>query len=109
MNVEFDIVQQAVGQLRPVVLRKIVGNSSVISSGIGLADGLVDGLVESQQRILILIRENPRISKRGMADSIGISTTAIDKNIIALKDKGLLQRIGSDNAGYWALLEDARE
>ena len=75
----------------------------------GLADGLADGLVESQQRILILIRANPRISKREMADSIGISTTAIDKNIIALKDKGLLQRIGSDKAGHWEILEDARE
>jgi len=71
--------------------------------------GLVDGLVESQQRILILIRENPRISKREMADSIGISTTAIDKNIIALKDRGLLQRIGSDKSGHWALPKDARE
>ena len=70
---------------------------------------LADGLVESQQRILILIRANPRISKREMADSIGISTTAIDKHIIALKDKGLLQRIGSDKAGHWALLDDVHD
>jgi ATP-dependent DNA helicase RecG len=68
-----------------------------------LVDGLVDGLVESQQRILMLVKENPRISKREMADCIGISTTAIDKNIVTLKDKGLLQRVGSDKAGYWAL------
>jgi predicted HTH transcriptional regulator len=51
----------------------------------------------------------PHISKREMADSIGISTTAIDKNIVALKDKGLLQRIGSDKAGYWAILEGKHE
>lgn len=79
------------------------------SSGIELVDGFVDGLAESQQRILILIKANPRISKREMANSIGISTTAIDKHIIALKDKGLLQRIDSDKAGYWAILENARE
>ncbi len=89
------------------------GNGSVKSSGIGLAGGLagglVDGLVESQRQILLLIVENPRISKREMAERIGISTTAIDKNIIALKEKGLLQRIGSDKAGHWALLEDACE
>ncbi|MFN7536248.1 MAG: RNA-binding domain-containing protein [Burkholderiales bacterium] len=74
-----------------------------------LVDGLVDWLAESQKRILMLIKENPRISKRQMADCIGISTTAIDKNIAALKDKGLLQRIGSDKAGYWALLEGTHE
>lgn len=87
--------------------REVTGKSTPKNQG--LADGLVDGLVESQQRILILIRANPRISKREMADSIGISTTAIDKNIIALKDKGLLQRIGSDKTGYWALLENAHD
>ena len=87
--------------------REVTGESTPKNQG--LVDGLVDGLVESQQRILILIRANPRISKREMADSIGISTTAIDKNIIALKDKGLLQRIGSDKTGYWALLENAHD
>ena len=87
--------------------REVTGEPTTKSHG--LVDGLVDGLVESQQRILMLIKENPRISKRQMADCIGISTTAIDKNIAALKAKGLLQRIGSDKAGYWALPGDAHE
>lgn len=87
--------------------REVTGEPTTKSHG--LVDGLVDGLVESQQRILMLVKENPRISKRQMADCIGISTTAIDKNIAALKDKGLLQRIGSDKAGYWALLEGTHE
>ena len=87
--------------------REVTGEPATKNNG--LVDGWVDGLVESQQRILMLIKENPRISKREMADCIGISTTAIDKNIVALKDKGLLQRIGSDKAGYWALLGDTHE
>lgn len=91
--------------------REVTGESTPKNQGLvdGLVDRLVDELAESQQRMLILIRENPRISKREMADSIGISTTAIDKNIIALKDRGLLQRIGSDKSGHWALPKDARE
>lgn len=67
------------------------------------------GLVESQQRILLLIRANPRISKRAMAESIGISTTAIDKHISGLKDKGMLQRMGSNKSGYWAIKGDIYE
>lgn len=39
---------------------------------------LADGLVESQQMILKLVAKNAKISKREMAETIGISTTAID-------------------------------
>jgi ATP-dependent DNA helicase RecG len=74
----------------------------------GLVDGLVEkwveGLVETQQRIIILIRENPRISKKEMAERIGISTTAIDKNIERLKELKLLKRVGAAKGGHWEVL-----
>ena len=82
-------------------------------SGKTLVDGLVgrlaDGLAESQRLMLELIAENPRISKREMAEKIGISTTAIDKNITALKTRGLLTRIGSDKGGHWKVVDDRHE
>ena len=53
--------------------------------------GLVDGLVESQRQILLLITENPHISKRELAERIGISATAIDKNIKTLKNREVLR------------------
>ena len=40
-----------------------------------------------------------------MAEKIGISTTAIDKNISTLKNKGLLRRIGSAKGGHWEIIE----
>ena len=69
-----------------------------------LVEGLVKGLVESQKEILQLVSENPKISKREMSEKIGISTTAIDKNINALKKKGLLKRIGPAKGGYWSII-----
>ncbi len=51
--------------------------------------GLVEGLVENQ-----------RVSKRELAERIGISTTAVDNNIEALKEKRLLERIGSAKHGH---------
>ena len=71
----------------------------------GLVDGLVDGLVESQVKILELVNDNPGISKREMADKLGISTTAVDKNISKLKDIGLLKRIGPDRGGHWEIVK----
>ena len=66
---------------------------------------LVEGLVENQKRILGLVKENPFISKREMADVVGISTTAVDKNIASLKRRGLLKRIGPAKGGRWEVVE----
>jgi ATP-dependent DNA helicase RecG len=62
-------------------------------------------LVESQQNIVKLIIDNPRISKREMAEQIGISSTAIDNNLTKLKDKNSSRRVGSDKTGHWEIIE----
>ena len=66
---------------------------------------MVDRLAESQKTILKLIKENPYISKKELSETIGISTTAIDKNITRLKKEGLLKRIGPDKGGHWEIVE----
>lgn len=66
-----------------------------------LVEGLVGRLVENQQKMLHFIKDNPLISKKEMAEKLGISTTAIDKNINQLKKKGLLLRVGPDKGGHW--------
>lgn len=73
----------------------------------GLVDGLVERLVDSQKKILDFIKENPHISKKELSEKIGISSTAIDKNIQSLKKKGLLKRIGSAKGGYWEVIESS--
>ncbi len=70
-----------------------------------LVDGLVERLVESQRKVLGLIKQNPYISINDLAENIGISTTAIDKNITQLKKKGLLKRVGPDKGGHWEIVE----
>jgi len=55
---------------------------------------LVEGLGESQQKIVRLIEKNSAITLKEMANQIGISTTAIDKNIVKLKEKRIIRRVG---------------
>lgn len=74
----------------------------------GLVEGLAERLAESQKKILTLVQAKPNISKKDLAAAVGISTTAIDKNISALKAKGLLKRVGPDKGGHWAPLEAGR-
>lgn len=64
-----------------------------------LVDELVERLVENQKKILDLMKKDPYISKKELSLKVGISSTAIDKNIISLNRKGLLQRIGADRVG----------
>jgi len=68
-----------------------------------LVEKLVDGLVENQEKIIKLIHNNPHISKKKMAEIIGISTTAVDKNIDTLKKQGILKRVGPDKGGHWEI------
>jgi ATP-dependent DNA helicase RecG len=69
---------------------------------------LVEGLAETQRKILNLMGENPRIAKRELASKIGISTTAIDKNIASLKSRGLVWRVGPDKGGHWEVVTTVR-
>lgn len=72
----------------------------------GLVERLVEGLVENQKRMLEMMKESPTISKEEMSHALGISTTAIDKNILTLKKKGLLKRVGPDKGGHWEVLKE---
>ncbi len=70
----------------------------------GLAERLVEGLAESQKKILLLVQAKSNISKKNLAVTVGISTTAIDKNIAVLKAKNLLKRVGPDKGGHWEVV-----
>ncbi len=53
-------------------------------------------LSQSRQTIIAEMRNNPNIIKAELSRIIGISTTAIDKNISFLKTNGYIERIGSN-------------
>ncbi len=94
-------------------LRMVFPAIEKITEQIGLAKGLVKRLVkglvkelsESQVKILNLVESNSHITKREMAEQIGISTTAIDKNIKTLKKRKVLERVGGRKEGYWRIIE----
>lgn len=70
-----------------------------------LEEKLGEKLREGERNILRLIHRNKRVSIREMAREVGISTTAIDKNLTKLKNKGILRRVGPDKGGHWEVIE----
>ena len=59
---------------------------------------------KSKEKILRLIGENPAITTEEIAQSIGLSTAGVEKNIKALKQKKLLRRVGPDKGGHWEVI-----
>lgn len=70
-----------------------------------LVEKLVNGLVENQKNIVRWMHKSSKISIKELSEKLGISTTAVDKNIQKLKDLGIIKRIGPAKDGYWKIIE----
>ena len=58
-------------------------------------------------RLLELIRGNPKITFAEMSSATGIFRSAIQKHIERLKDAQRLRRVGPDKGGHWEVIEKA--
>ena len=62
-------------------------------------------MYETSLSICKLILTDNSISKKEMAEKIGVSTTTIQNHINKLKTLGILIRIGADKNGYWQIVK----
>lgn len=60
-------------------------------------------LTDNRIRILKEIHSNSRITKKELGELLGISSTAIDKNINSLRKNKLVERKGGDKSGEWII------
>ena len=60
----------------------------------------------SRERIIELIKSNPRHTAKTMASCLGLSVPAIQKQIALLKSEHKLERVGPDKGGSWKVLEN---
>lgn len=66
---------------------------------------IIKNMESTQDKILYLIRENPRITQTMMSNELGFARSTISSNLQKLKEKGIIERIGSDRNGYWKILK----
>ncbi len=65
---------------------------------------VTDNLDEKALWILALISENPGYTSAAMAKKLSLSRKTVSQRLKNLKEKGLIERIGSDRRGYWKIL-----
>lgn len=58
----------------------------------------------TQDKILYLIKENPKITQAMMSNELGVARSTISSNIQKMKEHGIIDRIESDRNGYWKIL-----
>lgn len=71
-----------------------------------IKSGVVNGVVNLSDReksVVAEIEKNPKISKTKLIELTGIPKTSLERIISSLKEKGLLERVGSDKNGYWKI------
>jgi ATP-dependent DNA helicase RecG len=57
------------------------------------------------REIIEILRANKGISRQGLARSIAINPSAVQKHLAKLKDAGFIKRVGPDKGGYWQIIE----
>ena len=62
-------------------------------------------LTPSQINILGEIRNNPNITKKQLQEKLGLGKSTVDLGIKALRENGIIERIGSNKTGYWKIVE----
>ena len=67
----------------------------------GIKFGIKFGI--NEKRLLMMLHDNPSLTATDMADRLGISQRAVEKQMKKLKDMGVISRQGSRKNGLWVI------
>ena len=59
---------------------------------------------ETTQKIIASIEENPGITRRELAEAIGLTEDGIKYHLKKMQEQRIIERIGPDKGGYWQVL-----
>jgi len=63
-----------------------------------------NGSEKSSEKILALLKANPELVAREIADNLGVTQRAVEKQIAKLREEGRLRRIGPARGGHWEVV-----
>lgn len=66
--------------------------------------GVNVGVNSTQRKILELIEQNQNITQKEIASKLKTTLRTIERNINVLKEKDIIERVGTDKVGYWKII-----
>lgn len=70
-----------------------------------VTEKVTERVTEKEKKILELLLEDPAYTYQELASRLSISRKSIGALIKTLREKGIIQRVGSDKKGYWKISE----
>ena len=61
------------------------------------------------EKILRLIKENPEISNKELADACGITEDGVCRNTKKLRKNNLIRRVRGDKGEHWEFINDGSQ
>ncbi len=68
-----------------------------------LSEKLSDKLSDKEQKTLELLLDDPGYTSPQIAEKLNVSRVSVTKYLKSLKEKGFIERVGSDRKGYWRI------
>lgn len=69
----------------------------------GVTNRVTNRVTEREKAVLELLRDNPGYTYVELAENLNVSRKTVSERIKSLKDKGLIQREGTNTNGYWKI------
>lgn len=84
-----------------------VGVNVVPNVGVNVEESGLPVLTARQKQVLAIIARNPSATASNIAEECGITERSAQRNIRALRELGVIARMGSDKTGTWVISEQA--
>ena len=68
-----------------------------------VTDKVTDNLDEKATQILALISKDPASTSTKISEKLSFSKKTVSQRLKEMKEKGILERIGSNRKGYWKI------
>lgn len=89
------------------MLNEIVENQNE-HKDVGINDGINVGInleqMSVEERVLILLKDNPKMTAKQLSSTLGLSGRQIERMIATLKATGKLERVGANKNGSWRVV-----
>ena len=91
-------------------------SSDFLSMSTSMTMGMKMGIVlspfsspNSQKKILEIIENNPNVTRKEIASTLGLSVIGTRYHLNRMKDAGLIRYVGTSRKGHWEILKDLPE
>ena len=64
-----------------------------------------DNILLENGRIVIILKDSPDITIPTLAEILGVTTRAVEKQIAKLKREGRIRRVGPAKGGHWEIID----